>query len=89
LGGLAVVDYLPGTAQPGAFNSGAGVALGYRARSGHWQIMGTYGYGFEALRDNGRGAQAVGLFLEIDLHARKPGERSYLDRAIGYHPGGV
>ena len=44
MGGLAVVDYLPGTGQPGAFNSGAGVGLGYKAHSGNWQLMATYGY---------------------------------------------
>jgi hypothetical protein len=86
MGALAMVDYLPGTAQPGAFNSGAGLAFGYRARSGTWQIMATYGYGFEAIRDNGRGAQAVGIFCEINLHARRPGEPTRLDRAIGYFP---
>jgi hypothetical protein len=83
MGGLAVVDYLPGTGQPGAFNSGAGLALGYRARSGRWQLMATYGYGFEAMRDNGRGAQAVGLFLEINLHSKGSGP-TLMDRAIGY-----
>jgi hypothetical protein len=83
---LAVVDYLPGTGQPGAFNSGAGLAAGYRARSGVWQVMASYGYGFEAIRSSGRGSQAVGIFCEIDLHAKKPGEPSRLDRAIGFFP---
>jgi hypothetical protein len=86
MGGLAVVDYLPGTQQSGAFNSGAGVGIGYKAHSGTWQLMATYGYGFEAIRSNGRGAQAVGLFLEINLHARKPNQPPYLDRAIGSLP---
>ncbi len=86
MGALAVVDYLPGTAQPGCFNSGAGLGFGYRARSGTWQVMASYGYGFEAIRSNGRGAQAVGIFCEINLHARKPGEPTRLDRAIGFFP---
>jgi hypothetical protein len=86
MGAAAVVDYLPGTGQPGSFNSGAGLALGYHARSGAWQVMATYGYGFEAIRDNGRGAQAVGIFCEINLRAKKPGEPTHLDRAIGYFP---
>ena len=86
MGGLAVVDYLPGTEQPGAFNSGAGIAVGYKAHSGTWQIMATYGYGFEAIRSSGRGAQAVGIFLEINLHARNPSAPPYLDRAIGNLP---
>jgi hypothetical protein len=48
--------------------------------------MATYGYGFEAIRSNGRGAQAVGIFLEIDLHARKPGAPTLMDRAVGFLP---
>jgi len=87
MGAVAVVDYLPGTGQPGAFNSGAGLSVGYRAHSGNWQIFASYGYGFEAVRDNGRGAQAVGLFYELDLHTRRPGEPTRLDRAIGFFPG--
>ena len=86
MGALAVVDYLPGTGQPGAFNSGAGIGFGYRARSGVWQVMASYGYGFEAIRDNGRGAQSVGIFCEINLHAKRPGGATQLDRAIGFFP---
>jgi hypothetical protein len=86
MGAAAVVDYLPGTGQPGAFNSGAGLGLGYHSHSGNWQVMATYGYGFEAIRSSGRGAQAVGIYLEINLHARRPGEPSNLDKAIGFFP---
>jgi hypothetical protein len=87
MGAAAVVDYLPGTGQPGAFNSGVGLAVGYQARSGAWQIMANFGYGFEAVRSGGRGAQAVGILCEFNLHARKPGEPTELDRAIGFFPG--
>jgi hypothetical protein len=86
MGAAAVVDYLPGTGQPGAFNSGAGLGIGYRARSGNWQVMATYGYGFEAVRSNGRGEQAVGIYCEINLHARRPGAPTRLDQAIGFFP---
>jgi hypothetical protein len=86
MGAAAVVDYLPGTGQPGAFNSGAGLGFGYHSRSGKWQVMATYGYGFEAIRSDGRGAQAVGILFEIDLHARRPGEPTRLDQAIGFFP---
>jgi hypothetical protein len=86
MGAAAVVDYLPGTGQPGAFNSGAGLAVDYHSRSGKWQIMASYGYGFEAIRDSGRGAQAVGILFEVDLHARRPGEPTRLDQAIGFFP---
>jgi len=86
MGALAVVDYLPGLAQPGAFNSGAGLAFGYRARSGVWQVMASYGYGFEAIRSDGRGGQAIGLFFEMNFHATRPGGPTELDRAIGFFP---
>jgi hypothetical protein len=86
MGALAGVDYLPGTAQPGAFNSGAGLGFGYRARSGVWQVMASYGYGFEAIRSNGRGGQSIGIFCEINFHANRPGGPTELDRAIGFFP---
>ena len=83
---MAEVDYLPGTGQPGSFNSGAGLGFGYRARSGAWQILATYGYGFEAIRSGGRGAQEIAIFCEINLHAKRPGAPTRLDRAIGFFP---
>jgi len=83
---VAEVDYLPGTGQPGNFNSGAGLGFGYRARSGNWRIMAEYGYGFEAIRSGGRGAQEIGIFCEINLHAQRPGAPTRLDRAIGFFP---
>jgi hypothetical protein len=86
MGAAAVVDYLPGTGQAGAFNSGAGVAVGYQSHSGKWQVMGNFGYGFEAVRDSGRGAESVGILFEVDLHARRPGRPSELDQAIGFFP---
>ncbi len=86
MGAVALVDYLPGTSQPGAFNSGAGIAFGYKAHSGAWQVMATYGYGFEAIRDNGRGAQAVGILCQINFRAKRPGGPTELDRAIGFFP---
>ncbi len=86
MGAVAVVDYLPGATQPGSFNSGAGLGVGYRARSGKWQIMASYGYGFEAIRSSGRGAQTLGIFCEINLRAARAGEPTRLDRAIGFFP---
>jgi hypothetical protein len=86
MGAAAAVDYLPGTGQSGAFNSGAGLAVGYQSLSGKWRIMANFGYGFEAIRSGGRGAEAVGILCEIDLHARRPGEPTQLDRAIGFFP---
>jgi len=83
---MAEVDYLPGTGQPGSFNSGAGLGVGYRARSGTWRIMAEYGYGFEAIRSGGRGGQEIAIFCEINLRAKRPGAPTRLDSAIGFFP---
>ncbi|HEY3861511.1 MAG TPA: hypothetical protein VGO59_06440 [Verrucomicrobiae bacterium] len=87
LGGLALVDYLPGTGQSGAFNSGIGLGVGYRARSRHWQALATFGYGFEAERSHGRGAEAVGILFEMNLRGKNSGEPTRLDRAFGFLSG--
>ena len=86
MGSVAAVGYLPGTGQSGAFNSGLGLGFGYRAHSGHWQVLASYGYGFEAIRSHGRGAQSIGIMCEINLHAARPGSPTRLDRAIGFFP---
>ncbi len=83
---VAVLDYLVGLGQPGKFNSGVGLEAGYRSRSGVWEVAATYGYGFEAIRSDGRGGQSVGILCQINLGARHPGGPSELDRVIGYFP---
>jgi hypothetical protein len=65
LASTAVVDYLPGLAQPGNWNSGVGGGVLYTARS--WKIMLGYGYGIDAIRSGGRGAQSVGILVQFDL----------------------
>jgi hypothetical protein len=84
IGSVAAVDYLPGMAQAGSFNSGVGMGLGYRSHSGAWEALASYGYGFEAIRSSGRGGQSVGFFLQIDLEARHPGRPSELDDFRGF-----
>jgi hypothetical protein len=86
VGSAAVLDYVEGLDQPGHFNSGIGLEAGYRSRNGVWQVAATYGYGFEAIRSNGRGGQSVGILCQINLGARNPGAASQLDRVIGYFP---
>jgi hypothetical protein len=68
-GALAELDYLPGLSQPGDFNSGLGLGVSYRSPTGGWQIQTSYGYGFEAIRDTGRGGQNIGLLIQFDLQA--------------------
>ncbi len=79
LGSVAGVDYVPGLAQPGHFNSGVGAGLGYRSKSGFWQVIGSYGYGFEAMRSNGDGGQSVGILCQLDFEARHRARSLLLD----------
>lgn len=82
----ATMNYIPGLAQPGHFNSGAGIGLGYKSRSGFWQVLGSYGYGFEAIRSGGRGGQTIGIQCQINLVRRRHPEPSELDQFIHYLP---
>jgi hypothetical protein len=75
VGGTAYVDYLPGTGQSGRWNTGVGGGPGYISHSGAWKIMLDYCYGFDAIRDNRRGSQSIGLLMQIDLE-RYPSEDS-------------
>jgi len=62
-----VVDYLPGTGQPGDSLTGVGGGILYRAKSDRWKVILNYGYGVDAIRDGHRGANTIGLLLQIDL----------------------
>jgi hypothetical protein len=68
VGSVAGVNYLPGLEQPGHLQSGVGGGVTYRSTSGAWQIMLDYGYGFQAIRDRGQGAQSVGLLLQFNFN---------------------
>ena len=61
----AWVDYLPGLAQPGHWNTGLGGGIIYMSPS--WKIMVAYAYGVDAIRSHGRGAHSVGVLLQLDL----------------------
>jgi len=61
----AVVDYLPGLSQPGAWNSGVAGGLMYRTQS--WKFMATYAYGVDAIRSHGRGANSIEFLMQLDL----------------------
>lgn len=67
----AVVDYLPGLEQPGDWNTGLGAGLLYKTESS--KIMLGYGYGIDAIRSHGRGAQSIGIWMQFDLRAAKGG----------------
>jgi hypothetical protein len=65
--GSAFVDYLPGESQPGDWLSGVGGGILYHSPSDRWKIMLDYGYGIDAIRSHGRGANSVGLLLQFDF----------------------
>ena len=63
----AVIDYVPGTGQPGSSVSGVGAGILYRAPSDKFRFIVNYGYGFNAIRDGERGANSISILLQIDL----------------------
>ena len=63
----AFVDYLPGEAQPGNWLNGVGGGLLYHSPSDRWKIMLDYGYGVDAIRSHGRGANSVGVLVQFDV----------------------
>jgi hypothetical protein len=66
----AVVSYLSGLEQPGDWHTGLGAGILYNAAS--WKIMLGYGYGVDAIRSRGRGANSIGFLLQFDLeHAKE------------------
>lgn len=70
-GASARVDYLPGFQQSGQWNSGAGAGIVYTSRNKRLKLAVRYGYGFDAVRDNGKGASSIGILLQYDFHALK------------------
>jgi len=67
----AVVDYLPGTGQPGNWLSGVAGGLMWHSPTDRLKIMTDYAYGINAIRNNHRGANSIGVLLQLDLG--KPG----------------
>lgn len=65
----AFVDYLPGLQQPGNWNSGVSGGIFYTSPT--WRVMAGYGYGFNAIRSSGKGAQSIGFLLQFDLSPAK------------------
>jgi len=63
----ALVDYLPGEEQPGHSLNGVGGGILYHSPSDRWKIMFDYGYGIDAIRSRGRGANTLGVLVQFDL----------------------
>ena len=63
----ATMDYLSGTEQAGNWVSGVGAGILYRSPSDKFKIIVNYAYGIDAIRKDGRGANSIGILLQIDL----------------------
>jgi hypothetical protein len=71
VGATSIMDYAPGLEQPGHWNSGVGGGITYQSKSQAMRVSLDYGYGFNAIRRHGRGAQSIGLLIQIDLKHTK------------------
>jgi hypothetical protein len=67
----AFVDYLPGEKQPGNWLNGVGGGILYHSPSDKWKILLDYGYGIDAIRTQGRGANSISLLVQFDLGRRR------------------
>ena len=82
-GSAAWVEYLPGLEQPGHWNSGIGAGVGYHSVSDAWRVVLDCGYGFDAIRSHGRGAESIGLLFQINLERTKgPTENPTVNNGI-------
>jgi hypothetical protein len=85
----AAVDYLQGLEQPGHSQTGVGAGILYKTPS--FKIMVGYGYGVDAIRTHGRGANAIGVLMQLDWGQAKedifsptdPGLWRGLERVFG------
>lgn len=55
-----------------SWHSGVGGAVVFRPGSKAWQFVLGYGYGIDAVRSQGRGAQSVGLLIQYDFEQGGP-----------------
>jgi hypothetical protein len=70
-GATSMMDYAPGLEQPGHWNSGVGGGIVYQSPSQAWKVILSYGYGIDAIRSHGRGANSIGVLCQFDLEARR------------------
>ena len=66
-GASAAIEYIRGTAQNEHSISGIGGGILYRAPGDKFKCALAYAYGFNAIRDGGRGANSISLLLQWDL----------------------
>lgn len=88
-GATGSLEYLDGLEQSGHWHTGVGGGLTFISPSGSWFATLVYGRGFNAIRDNGRGANQIGLLFQYDFEAKRlgkfrwfiPGSDPYRSRA--------
>ncbi|MEI7728607.1 MAG: hypothetical protein WCO56_03515 [Verrucomicrobiota bacterium] len=68
----AVIDYAPGQAQNGHWNSGVGGGLAYESASHGFQVIVSYGYGINAIRHGQHGGHSVCVLAQWDLEKARP-----------------
>lgn len=71
------VEYVHGLEQPGKWHSGLGGGLTFISPSGSWLATLVYGHGFDAIRNQGRGADQVGLLFQYDFEAKRRGKTRF------------
>jgi hypothetical protein len=76
-GATGAVDYLTPLEQPGNWHSGLGGGITYTSPRSSWFVSVFYGHGFDAIRNDRRGADQVGLVFQYDFEARKSGVRRF------------
>ena len=89
LAATAVVDYIAGLNQPGDWHSGVSGGIGYRSSRNTWQVIAGYAYGLDAIRNQGRGAQSIGIVFQFDLEARQHPQKSDLKPEISPAKSGI
>jgi hypothetical protein len=68
-GATSYVDYIPGLEQSNHENSGVGAGILYKTPS--FKVMLGYGYGVDAHRSHGRGANSIGILMQLDWSKAK------------------
>jgi hypothetical protein len=48
-----------------------GGGIMYQSPSQAWKVILSYGYGIDAIRSQGRGANSIGILCQFDLEARR------------------
>jgi hypothetical protein len=76
-GAGALLHYLEGFEQPDPWQPGVGCGVSFTPKNRTCRIVVRYGYGFNALRDDGeKGSHSVGLLLQFDFEQHKNWRRN-------------